>query len=96
MGSIANGRLLAIDNAASAAPPMKMPTTKPFPKNAAVELVALELADGLYPIVQGLQGKPVAALAGKVVSLAASGDPKEISACCATRPCVEPPSLRAR
>jgi len=70
--------LLAIDNAASSAPPKKMPTTKPFPKNAAVEQVALELADGLYPIVQGLQAKPVAALAGKVISLAASGDPKEI------------------
>ena len=72
--------LSAIDNAASSAPPMKMPTTKSFPKNAAVEQVALELADGLYPIVQGLQAKPVAALAGKVVALAASGDPKEISA----------------
>ena len=72
--------LLAIDNAASSAPPKKMPTAKPLPKNAAVEQVALELADGLYPIVQGLQGKPVAALAGKVISLAASGDPKEISA----------------
>ena len=94
--------LLAIDNAASSAPPKKMPTTKPFPKNAAVEQVALELADGLYPIVQGLQAKPVAALAGKVISLAASGDPKEISASCcsqpatcATHPSVEPPSLRA-
>ena len=72
--------LLAIDNAASSAPPKKMPTAKPLPKNAAVEQVALELADGLYPIVQGLQAKPVAALAGKVISLAASGDPKEISA----------------
>ena len=94
--------LLAIDNAASSAPPKKMPTTKPFPKNAAVEQVALELADGLYPIVQGLQAKPVAALAGKVISLAASGDPKEISApccsqpaTCANHPSVEPPSLRA-
>ena len=36
------------------------------------------MADGLYPIVGGLQAKAVGPLAGKVVSLAATGDPKEI------------------
>jgi len=70
--------VLAIDNAQAAAPPAKLPTVKAFPKNRAIEDKALELADGLYPLVQSLQAKTVAPLASKTVALAATGDPKEI------------------
>ena len=70
--------VIALDNAQAAATPPKLPQTKSYAQNAAIEKLAVELADGLYPIVQGLEGKSVAPLASKVVVLAASGDPKEI------------------
>ena len=66
--------LFAIDNAAQAAAlPVKLPAVKTFPKNSRIEQAGLELADGLYPIVGSLEAKAVGPLAGRVVTLAATG-----------------------
>ena len=46
--------------------------------NKEIERLGVELADGLYPIVQGLQAKAVAPLASKAVALATTGDIAEI------------------
>ena len=70
--------LLSIDNAQPAKASKALPATKAYPKNQKLEGAALELADALYPVVGNLKASAVAPLASKVVSVGATGDPKEI------------------
>ena len=48
------------------------------PVSAGTQEAAVALADAAYPLVGSLQSKTVGPLAGKVVSLGLSGNPKEI------------------
>ena len=50
----------------------RFPPAKAVAPNKEIERLGVELADGLYPIVQGLQSKSVAPLASKVPDDAAT------------------------
>ena len=56
-------------------PSLSLPASERTPT---FQEASLSVADAAYPVVKGLTSRAVAPLAGKAVTLAATGDPKEI------------------